>query len=194
MRLYSLGVPLFAMTLLVAASNLLVLFPINDWLTWGAFPYPATFLVTELTNRFHGPAQARWVVYVGFALAVVLSVWMATPKIALASGAAFLLAQLLDISVFNRLRQAPWWCAPLFASVLASLFDAAIFWNIAFWGEDVPLLTWAVGDTTVKLLMDVALLTPFRLAIRTTTRTIWTVWTIWTLWTLHPSIESILSI
>lgn len=154
------------MALLVALSNFLVLFPINDWLTWGAFPYPATFLVTELTNRFHGPKAARQVVYLGFGLAVILSIWMATPKVALASGTAFLFSQLLDIVVFNRVRKKSWWYAPLFASVTASLFDAAIFWNIAFWGENVPLLTWAIGDTTVKLLIDAAMLTPFRLAIR----------------------------
>lgn len=155
-----------AMTALVAASNALVLFPINDWLTWGAFPYPATFLVTELTNRFYGPRVARSVVIVGFIWGLLLSVWLATPKIALASGSAFLIAQLLDISVFNRFRQASWWYAPLLASIAASLVDATIFWNIAFWGEEVPLLSWAIGDTSVKLLMDVAMLMPFRLAIQ----------------------------
>jgi uncharacterized PurR-regulated membrane protein YhhQ (DUF165 family) len=154
------------MTIIVMASNVLVMFPINDWLTWGAFTYPLSFFVTELTNRSFGPAKAKEVVYVGFALAVILSIGLATPKIAFASGAAFLVAQLLDIHVFNRFRQSLWWKAPLFASIAASLIDAFIFWNIAFFGEDVPLLTWAIGDTSVKLLIDVAMLTPFRLAIR----------------------------
>lgn len=156
-----------AMAVTVAASNYLVQFPLNDWLTWGAFPYPISFLITELTNRFYGPQIARRVVYVGFALAVVLSMALATPKIALASGSAFLIGQLIDIYVFNQFRQKPWWYAPCFASVSASLVDATLFWTIAFWGENIPnLLQWAVGDTIVKLLMDVAMLTPFRLAIR----------------------------
>jgi queuosine precursor transporter len=166
LRKNSLALAMLTMTFLVALSNVLVLFPINDWLTWGSFSYPATFLVTELTNRFHGPKAARRVVCVGFVLAVLLSIWAATPKIAFASGAAFLFSQLLDIAVFNRLRQKAWWYAPFFASFAASLVDATIFWNIAFWGEHVPLLTWAIGDTTIKLLVDVAMLTPFRFAIQ----------------------------
>lgn len=155
-----------AMIAIVVASNYLVQFPINEWLTWGALPYPITFLVTELTNRIYGPKKARQVVYIGFAVAVVLSVWLSTPKIAFASGFAFLVSQLLDIYVFSILRQNSWWIAPFFSSVLASLVDAFCFWNIAFWGENVPLLTWAIGDTSIKLLVDVAMLTPFRLAIR----------------------------
>ncbi len=155
-----------AMAFIVIASNYLVLFPINDWLTWGAFTYPVAFLVTELTNRLYGSKKARRAVYIGFALGLFLSIWLATPKIALASGAAFLASQLLDIFVFNRFRNAAWWCAPFFASFAASIVDSAIFWNIAFWGEDVPLLTWAIGDTSIKLLVDIAMLTPFRLAIR----------------------------
>jgi uncharacterized PurR-regulated membrane protein YhhQ (DUF165 family) len=155
-----------AMTIVVVASNYLVQFPINNWLTFGSFTYPISFLVTELTNRFHGARDARKVVYLGFALAVILSIWLATPRIALASGSAFLVSQLLDIFVFNRLRQAAWWYAPLAASGLASIVDSSVFWPLAFWGEEVPLLTWAVGDTSLKLLLDLAMLTPFRLAIR----------------------------
>lgn len=164
--MYNLRNAFIAMTFIVVASNYLVLFPINDWLTWGAFSYPISFLVTELTNRKLGPQKARKVVYLGFILAVLLSAWLATPKIALASGTAFLFSQLLDILVFNRLRNAAWWCAPLFASVIASTLDASIFWGIAFWGENVPLVTWALGDTAVKIAVDVAMLTPFRFAIR----------------------------
>jgi hypothetical protein len=154
-----------AMTVIIIASNYLVMFPINDWLTWGAFPYPISLLVTELTNRQYGPKKARTVVYWGFALAVFFSIWLATPKIALASGTAFLFSQLLDISVFNRLRRAPWWTAPVIASFAASLIDSSIFWNLAFYQEDVPLLQWALGDTGIKLLIDVAMLTPFRFAM-----------------------------
>lgn len=156
----------FAMMVLVALSNYLVQFPISDWLTWGAIPYPITFLVTELTNRFYGPKKARKVVYVGFALAVFLSVWLATPRIAMASGLAFLCSQLLDIYVFTRIRQTVWWYAPLFASGLASIVDTAIFWNVAFYGENLPYFTWALGDLTVKFVMDLSLLSPFRLFIR----------------------------
>lgn len=164
--MYSIKSAFIAMTLIVIASNYLVLFPINDWLTWGAFTYPITFLISELTNRLYGPKKARKVVYIGFVVAVFLSIWLATPKIALASGAAFLISQLFDIYVFNQLRQARWWYAPFFSSLSASLIDATIFWNLAFWGENVPLLTWAIGDTSIKLLVDLAMLTPFRLAIR----------------------------
>lgn len=155
-----------AMIAVVAASNVLVMFPINDWLTWGAFPYPITFLITELTNRFYGPKLARKVVYVGFTLAVILSIWLATPKIACASGLAFLISQLLDINVFNYFRQSNWWKAPFFASFAGSCIDATIFWSIAFWGESLPILSWAIGDTSIKLLIDVLMLSPFRMAIR----------------------------
>jgi uncharacterized PurR-regulated membrane protein YhhQ (DUF165 family) len=166
MNSYGLRAAYAAMVAAVMASNFLVLFPINDWLTCGAFTYPFTFLITELTNRFYGPKTARRVVFSGFLLGAFLSIWLATPRIAFASGSAFLIAQLLDISVFNRFRQMKWWYAPLLSSLAASLVDTVLFWNIAFLGEPVPLLTWTLGDFSVKLLMDVAMLTPFRLAIR----------------------------
>ena len=115
--------PIAAMAFLVALSNVLVQYPLQFWgldhlLTWAAFSYPITFFVTDLTNRRFGAKGARIVVYVGFALAVALSVWLATPRIALASGSAFLVAQLLDVSVFDKLRQGRWWKAPLVSSVL----------------------------------------------------------------------------
>lgn len=147
----------------VVASNVLVQFPINDWLTWGAFTYPAAFLVTDLTNRRLGPGAARRVASLGFLCAVALSIWLATPRIAFASGTAFLSAQLMDIAIFNRLRQAPWWRAPLFSSGLASVWDTAIFFSLAFAGTGLPWVTWAVGDLAVKLLMALVLLAPFRL-------------------------------
>ena len=156
----------FAMIAIVSASNYLVQFPINDWLTWGALTYPICFFITEVTNRFHGAKVARRVVYAGFAIAVIFSVWLSTPRIAFASGTAFLMSQLLDISVFNRFRQASWWSAPLFASLSASAVDAGLFWNLAFWGEPVPFFTWAVGDFFVKCVLDIAMLSPFRMAIR----------------------------
>jgi len=129
-----------AMVATVAASNFLVQFPVQaqlgaidlaDLLTWGAFTYPVAFLVTDLTNRHFGPTGARLVVICGFAVAVVLSVWLATPRIAIASGTAFLVAQFLDISIFNRLRRGRWWHAPLFSSLVSSALDTVIFFSLA---------------------------------------------------------------
>lgn len=155
-----------AMVAIVTLSNYIVQFPINDWLTWAAFTYPLSFLITELTNRFFGPKIARQVVYAGFISAAIISIILATPKIAFASVTAFLISQLLDIFIFNQLRQASWWQAPFFASFAASLVDTLIFWSLAFWGESVPLMTWMVGDFGIKLLIDLLMLTPFRLAIK----------------------------
>lgn len=158
-----------AMSALVATSNVLVQFPINDWLTWAAFTYPICFLVTDLTNRALGPDAARRVVYVGFALGVVLSVSLASWRIGLASGTAFLVAQLLDVKIFDRLRQATWWQAPLVSSTLASALDTALFFSLAFVGTGVPWVTLALGDFAVKLAMALAMLLPFR-ALMSATR------------------------
>jgi uncharacterized PurR-regulated membrane protein YhhQ (DUF165 family) len=135
-----LALPIVAMIGVVAASNVLVQYPVGflgleEVLTYGAFSYPLAFLVNDLTNRRFGPAVTRRVVYVGFALAVLLSIWLATPRIALASGTAFLVGQLLDITVFNRLRRMDWWQAPLAGSVLGSALDTAIFFSLAFVGD-----------------------------------------------------------
>ncbi len=187
------------MCAVVVASNVLVQYPVRllglqDLLTWGAFTYPLAFLATDLTNRRFGPRAARRVVYVGFALAVVLSVWLATPRIALASGTAFLVAQLMDVGIFNRLREGAWWRAPLVSSVIGSLVDTALFFTLAFaalpgavWPlsitdgfaiEYAPLLgsaldaprwmSWALGDLGVKILTVSLALIPYRLlALRT---------------------------
>ena len=122
-----------------------------------------TFLVTQMTNRKHGPLVARRVVYAGFMVAVALSLGLATPRIALASGTAFLCAQLLDIRIFSRIRESAWWCAPFYASLLASLADTMIFFTMAFWGEHFPWVTLAAGDFCIKLAIDVVMLLPFRL-------------------------------
>lgn len=159
------GLGIAAMAVVVTVSNIAVQYPINDWLTWGALTYPIAFLVTDLTNRTLGARAARNVVYVGFALAVGLSIWLATPRIALASGAAFLTAQLLDISIFDRLRQATWWQAPLISSTLASALDTALFFSLAFAATGLPWVTWAIGDYGVKIAVALALLIPFRLAM-----------------------------
>ena len=159
---------LTAMAFLVTASNVLVQYPINDWLTWAAFTYPVCFLVTDLTNRALGPAAARRVVYAGFALAVLLSVYFATPRIALASGSAFLVAQLLDVAIFNRLRAGTWWRAPLVSSSIASAADTALFFSVAFVGTAVPWVTLALGDYAVKLAMALIMLLPFRVLMAST--------------------------
>ena len=202
-----------AMALCVVASNVLVQFPVQgqvgslalaDILTWGAFTYPFAFLVTDLANRRYGPAVARGVVFVGFMLAVACSI-IVPPllyryglieyetaadrlvRIAVASGAAFLSAQLLDITVFNWLRQRSWWRAPVFGSLAGSVLDTAIFFSVAFSAtfavvgpndafslEAAPLLglaaqeaprwiSWAIGDFTVKLIIAVFALIPYRL-------------------------------
>ncbi|GLQ05427.1 queuosine precursor transporter [Sneathiella chinensis] len=151
-----------AMGIVVTASNILVEMPINDWLTWGALSYPFAFLVTDLTNRALGAGKARIVVLVGFLFAVVMSLLLADARIAVASGAAFLIAQLLDVFLFDRLRQATWWKAPVFSSVIASFVDTLIFFILAFAGTGLPWETWALGDYGVKIFMVAVLILPFR--------------------------------
>ena len=166
--------PIGAMAAIVAASNYLVQFPVAftlgglnlaDWLTWGAFSYPLAFLVTDLTNRALGPTVARRVVIAGFVVAVILSLWLATPRIALASGTAFLIAQLLDVQVFDRLRRLDWWKAPLISSLIGSVLDTAIFFSLAFGGEPLPWIGWAFGDLIAKLVTAAFCLGLFRIAM-----------------------------
>lgn len=161
----ALAVAVAAMALVVLASNVLVQFPLNDWLTWGAFTYPAAFLVSELVNRRFGPHAARRVAWAGFSVAVAASLWLAPVRIAAASGSAFIAAQLLDIGVFDRLRASRWWRAPLAATVAAALLDTALFWSIAFAGSSLPWVRWAAGDLAVKLGVGTLMLLPFRLLI-----------------------------
>ena len=157
-----------AMAVVVVASNYLVQFPVNDWITYGAFTYPIAFLVTDLTNRVFGVAKARWVVLVGFALAVILSIYFATPRIAVASGTAFLLAQLTDVFLFDKLRRATWWRAPLISSSIASALDTVLFFALAFAGTGLPWVTWAIGDYAVKIVVALVMLIPFRLLMPAT--------------------------
>ena len=171
--------PVLAMTLVVVASNILVQYPfapfgLGDYLTWGAFTYPVAFLVTDLTNRRYGPKIARQLVASGFVIAVILSIYLATPRIALASGSAYLVGQLLDISVFNRLRQQSWWRAPLVGSIIGSALDTARFSSLAFagdpdmsgpvalFGAELPLWqSLAVFDFAVKMLIALLALLPY---------------------------------
>ena len=152
-----------AMGVLIVASNILVEIPINDWLTWGALTYPVCFLVTDLTNRTRGPAAARRVVYAGFGIGVAASLVLADPRIAAASGTAFLTAQLLDVFIFDRLRRQTWWQAPLASSLLGSAIDTALVFSLAFAFTGLPWVTWAVGDFGVKVAVALAMLLPFRL-------------------------------
>jgi queuosine precursor transporter len=197
-RRFEITLLLAAMVAVVVASNVLVQFPVvgtlgsinlADLLTYGAFTYPLAFLVTDLANRSQGPVIARSIVLAGFVVAVVLSVWLATPRIAIASGTAFLVGQLLDISVFNRLRNASWWVAPWIASVVGSIVDTAIFFSLAFaptFGilgpddafaleaapflgafepETLRYISWAAGDLAVKLAIAIVALAPYRLLL-----------------------------
>ena len=197
-RVLALGI--VAMASIVVASNILVQFLLGDWLTWGALTYPFSFLVTDLMNRLHGPAMARRVVFVGFIVGVACSFIgtqiqgefgpLVTWRIAAGSGIAFLVAQLLDISVFDRLRAGSWWRAPVVSSVIGSAVDTALFFTIAFsaalafvepgndvgWaneikplvgtGPDAPLwVSLAVADFGVKLALALVALVPFRLFV-----------------------------
>jgi uncharacterized PurR-regulated membrane protein YhhQ (DUF165 family) len=151
------------MLLVVVASNLLVEIPINSWLTYGAFSYPISFLITEVTTFKYGANWAKRVVFLGFLSGLITSWILVPPKIAFASSMAFLVGQLLDISLFSYLRGKSWWIAPLIASVLASLIDTSIFFGIAFFGTGWLMYTLALGDFLVKLTMDLLLLLPFRM-------------------------------
>ncbi len=159
-----------AMATIVVTSNVLVQYPINAWLTWGAFSYPVAYLVTDVCNRLHGPAPARRVAWIGFATGLILSGILAPWRIAIASGTAFIVSQLLDVAVFNRLRASSWWKAPLFGSSVASVVDTALFFGLAFAGTRISWLHLAVGDLGVKLLMAVVLLPPYRSLVKRLTK------------------------
>ena len=170
--LLSLWLPIAAMMAVIGVSNVAVQHAINDWLTWGAFTYPLAFLVTDLTNRAHGPGRARTVAYVGFPFGMGLSIILAMAadiplwdgvRVALASGFAFICAQLFDIALFHRLRRGLWWRAPLVSSLSASALDTAIFFSAAFALTGLPWVTWALGDFAIKVGMTAVLLIPFRL-------------------------------
>jgi len=155
-----------AMIAAIIISNILVEIPINNWLTWSAFTYPLTFLVNELVNYYYGPRWARRIVYIGFVVAFFFSLALANTQVACASGLAFLMGQLLDISIFTRLRRHSWWLAPAAASFLGSILDTCVFFGLAFWGQGLLILTLGAGDLGVKLLVDLAMLVPFRIFLK----------------------------
>ncbi len=163
---------MLAMGVVIYVSNILVEQPVEaivaginlaELLTYGAVTYPIAFLVTDTTNRLYGAKAARIVVFIGFLVGVALSLAFADPRIAAASGSAFLIAQMLDIFVFDKLRTANWWKAPLISSLLGSAVDTALFFSLAFAGTDLPWVGWAMGDFWVKLAMAGLLLPAFRL-------------------------------
>jgi len=165
------------MGVVIIASNYLVQFPINkfnlqDILTYGAFSYPIVFLITDLSNRRFGKEKARKLVYIGFVVGILLTVFVSTNfqdvisiRIAIGSGTAFLIAQLIDIEIFQQLRNKVWFVAPITSSIIASVIDTFLFFSIAFLGTGIPWITLAFGDLLVKILMASLMLIPFRLLI-----------------------------
>jgi queuosine precursor transporter len=154
-----------AMAFIIYISNVLVQMPINDWLTYGTFTFPLAFLITDLTNRFYGSRNAFLVVFVGFIMGGVLSILAGDVRIGLASVSAFLIGQVLDVTIFNKMRSLAWWKAPLVSSFVASAVDTAIFYTLAFSGQDWPWQQVALGDFGVKVAMALLLLVPFKLLI-----------------------------
>lgn len=151
-----------AMGVVVVGSNILVQYPISHWLTWGGLSYPVAFLVTDVLNRRFGAPAARRVAVAGFVAALIISALVATPRIAAASGLAYLCAQLADIHVFDRLRDQRWWRAPLIGGVAGAILDTCVFFSVAFAGTGVHWVALALGDLAVKLLVNVTMLAPFR--------------------------------
>ncbi len=167
------------MMLIVLASNYLVQFPVKylnlqNILTWGAFSYPIAFLVTDLANRVHGIQFTKRVIYIGFIFGVLVSLLFSLSdfnlisiRIVIGSGTAFLVAQLLDANIFNRLRNNKFWFIPPFlSSIISSAIDTILFFSIAFYGTSIPWVTLALGDFIVKIFIAMLMLVPFRLILR----------------------------
>ena len=169
----------FLMGVVVLSSNYLVQFPINYYglnkiLTYGALSYPIAFLITDLANRSFGKIVARKIVYFGFFLGVSFTVIFSTDfadyisiRIAIGSGFAFLVAQLLDVQIFDKLRKKQWFIAPLTSSIIGSTIDTFLFFSIAFYATGVPWITLSLGDLTVKVFVALIMLIPFRLLLKT---------------------------
>ena len=165
------------MGIVVLASNYLVQFPVeyfelNEILTYGAFSYPITFFITDLANRAYGKIVARKVVYFGFVIGILLTLFISTNftdiisiRIAIGSGTAFFIAQNLDVQIFDKLRKRSWFVAPLISSTLGSVTDTFLFFSIAFYATGIPWITLAFGDLVVKLIIAIAMLIPFRLLL-----------------------------
>ena len=167
----------FLMALVVACSNYLVQFPVNyfglqNLLTYGAFSYPVAFLITDLSNRIYGKNAAKKIVYLGFALGVIITFYFSANyldiisiRIAIGSGVAFLVAQLIDVNIFDKLRNKIWYAAPLVSSLIGSAIDTFLFFSISFYGTGISWITLSIGDLFVKILVALIMLIPFRLAV-----------------------------
>ena len=168
----------FMMGVVVLISNYLVQFPIKHYglekiLTYGALSYPVAFLITDLANRSYGKEVARKIVYIGFTLGISFTLLFSTNfadlisiRIAIGSGTAFLLAQLLDVQIFDNLRKKKWYVAPLTSSILGSIVDTFLFFSISFYATGVPWVTLSLGDLTIKILITLLMLIPFRLLLK----------------------------
>ena len=169
----------FLMGAVVLTSNYLVQFPINyfglnEILTYGAFSYPVAFLITDISNRFYGKIYARKIVFIGFAIGISFTLLFSTNfadlisiRIAIGSGTAFIVAQLLDVQIFDQLRKKKWFVAPLASSLIGSTVDTFLFFSISFYGTVVPWFTLSLGDLSVKIFVALAMLIPFRLLLGT---------------------------
>ena len=169
----------FVMGVVVLASNYLVQFPINYYgleeiLTYGAFSYPVAFLITDLANRSYGKVIARKIVYIGFIIGIAFTLFFSTNfadlisvRIAIGSGTAFLVAQLLDVQIFDQLRKKKWFVAPLTSSLIGSTIDTFLFFSISFYATGIPWVTLSLGDLAVKVLVALLMLIPFRLLLGT---------------------------
>ena len=165
------------MGIVVLASNYLVQFPIQYYgleeiLTYGAFSYPVAFLITDLANRSYGKIVARKIVYVGFIIGIIFTLFFSTNfadlisvRIAIGSGTAFMVAQLLDVQIFDYLRQKKWFVAPLTSSLIGSTVDTFLFFSISFYATGIPWVTLSLGDLAVKIFVALAMLIPFRLLL-----------------------------
>ncbi|MDA7576657.1 queuosine precursor transporter [Candidatus Pelagibacter sp.] len=169
----------FLMGVVVLSSNYLVQFPIKYYgleeiLTYGAFSYPIAFLITDLVNRSYGKIIARKIVYIGFAIGISFTLLFSTNfadlisvRIAIGSGAAFLVAQLLDVQIFDELRKKKWFVAPLTSSFIGSTVDTFLFFSISFYATGIPWVTLSLGDLAVKIFVALVMLIPFRLLLGT---------------------------
>ena len=169
----------FLMGVVVLSSNYLVQFPIKYYgleeiLTYGAFSYPIAFLITDLANRSYGKLVARKIVYIGFAIGISFTLIFSTNfadlisvRIAIGSGTAFLVAQLLDVQIFDKLRKREWFIAPLTSSLIGSTVDTFLFFSISFYATGIPWVTLSLGDLAVKILVALVMLIPFRILLGT---------------------------
>ncbi len=167
----------FLMGVIVLTSNYLVQFPVKYYgleeiLTYGAFSYPTAFLITDLANKSYGKIIAKKIVYIGFSIGIVFTLFFSTNfedlisiRIAAGSGTAFLVAQLIDVQIFDRLRKKKWFVAPLISSLIGSTIDTFLFFSISFYGTDIPWITLSLGDLSVKILVALLMLIPFRILI-----------------------------